>query len=978
MRGFCFTLVLSLPFLGGTKAEAVLLNQVEVIADDSVNRARVDDLLDLPKGREFSQSEVVKGLSRVAATGVYKRVEATFDTKDGKLVISIEPLDQVTGIEILISDDIKRDYQKQIEDDLREALPVRIGANIQVDSIPTIRARLLARMKERGYPDPSLVVALQDGKGNFQKTLLISVNPGNREYLDGFELGNFTARDLRVLKDELSEFSGFESIFPELRVKDSIADYPEEYLLKNFRFNQKVKKTPEIRSMARFPLDWVSLNQALANWSAQARSAGYYELRYAVDVVQRDDKRLLKIELNSGPRYRVQIQGNVFFWERDLRGQILDKTLRLGVPLNLQEAQNQLLLRYRQAGFADVKVDYEAVQSGDGVLTINLVVDEGRRYFLSEVLWDGLSTDEILLVRPLVDRWRSELAPASRLYYSEDAVTQWIEQLSGILKENGFLSLRVLGHRAIRRKDSPAIDLELSAQIGARYKIRDVIVSGRPLLPSTEIRKAILLKRGDWANLEKILRSGERIKSFHEERGFVNCEVSRRPEEIIRFSDMSDEVDLNYTVDPGPEVRLGKVIVEGLERTQEVVVLREFETHGMKKASVWNPKAAQETEGSLLGLGIFSSIKREPVGGRLLNRAEDSGSPVDSIERDLKVTVYERPAGALEFGPGFRTDLGIAAFSEFNYRNLWGMNRSLFIRAQISRKINEAQYLFPEQKYSISYLEPYFWQQPLRFRITSKYSKEDKRTFDSSGPEGGFAQREFSIKFLLEKDFGIFRLSQGLYSLDFPEVFNIVKSKGVARRYRIASIDTFLSSDTRDNLFNPTRGHYWSGNIEYAAPAIGSGDDVHYYLASTQISGYFTPIRQVTFAGWLSASHIQSVGSVDSIPESKRLFVGGRGSVRSLPEKGLRYDQAVVGRQNVVEGKIEYRQAFLADLGVAFFLDGGQIWAKDYRSLGFRRGIGSGLRYQTPVGPLSLDLAINLDRKAGEDGSRILFSVGNL
>jgi outer membrane protein insertion porin family len=979
IRLFYFSFLVA---IGGTlawDASAISISRIELKTDQSVNRARIEDLLEIRSGNEFSKSELVKGLSRIAASGLYKKVEATFDESDGSLLVIVDPLDRVAEIEILVSKEELKDrkYRQFLENDLRDSLPIRVGATIQLDSVPLLRNKLTTRLKDRGFPNAAIVAALEDGDASAEKKVLISVTPGPREFLDGFELAKFHSKDIQILKEELSDTQGFENVFPEFRTPDKLADYPEEYLIKNLRFKQKVDTAPEIRSKGKFPLDWVALNQALSDWSARSRSAGFYEFRHSVEVVNRDSGRFLRIELNSGPRYRVQMHGNVFFWERDLRNQILDKTLRLGVPLNLQEAQNQLLSRYRAAGFADGTVEYEAIQS-HGVLTVNFRIHEGRRYFLSEVLWDGLSSDEIELVRPLVDRWRSEISPVTRIYYSEEAVPLWIDQLSSILRENGFLSLRVLGHRAIRRKDSPAIDLELSAQIGARYRIRDVIVTGRPLLPSKDLRKAILLKKGDWADFEKILRSGERIRSFHAEKGFVNCDVSKKAEDIIRFSEISDEVDLNYAVDPGPEVRVGKIIVEGLSRTKEPVVLREFESRDFNQGSVWNPTAAQDTEGSLLGLGIFSSVKRDAVGGRLLNRAEESGSPVDILERDLKVAVIERPAGALEFGPGYRTDLGLAVFAEMNYRNLWGMNRSIFLRSQISWQIQKSRYLFPEQKYSISFLEPFVLNYPVRFRINSKYEKEDERVFDATGQIRGYAQKEFSIKFLLEKDFGNFRISQGLYALDFPEIFNVVDPAGVARKYRIASMDTFLSSDTRDNLFNPTKGYYWFGNLEYAAPSFGSDDDVHYYSLSTQASGYYTPIRHVTFAGWLSYAHIETVGSSISVPVSKRLAVGGRGSVRSLPEKFLQYNEQIVASEDTLEAKFEYRQAFLADIAVAFFLDAGQIWAQGQGTSGFRRGMGVGLRYQTPVGPLALDLAINLDRKDGEEGSRILFSVGNL
>lgn len=955
------------------------ITKVELQADETVNRAKVADLLDLSAGDVFSRSAISKGLGRIAAVGLYKRIEASFEVESGVLQVSIEPLDRIADIEIIIGKDPKYDrkMKEQITSDILGNIPFRAGSNIEVESIPLIREKIESRLKERGFDRANVVVALQEQSKHFEKKVLISLDPGERNFFDGVELIDFKNDDIKLLRRELIEFQGFSDVFPEFKVPDSLVDYPEEYLLKNLRFEKKIEKANRMSSKSRIPMDWVSLNQALSAWAAKSRASGFYEFRQTVEVLRNGESKFLRIQLKRGPRYRIQISGTTFYWERELRSQILDKTLRLGVPLNLQDAQTQIENRYKTAGFAEVVVEYRVVQL-KGNLVADFTINEGRRYFLSEIKWDGLTEDEVELVRPLVDRWRTEISPITRIYYSEEAIPFWFDQLATILKENGYLSNRILGHRAIKKKESPAIDLELSAQLGTRYKIRDVIVTGRPLIDSKSIKKALLQRRGDWANLAKILASSERIKEAHEKQGFVSCDVSKNESDVIRFSDVSDEVDLVYTVDPGPGVRVGKILVEGLGDTKEDVVVREFESRDFEQGAVWNPSAERDAEGSLLGLNIFSSVKRDSIGGRLLSRADETGSPVDIIERDLKVTVVERPAGAIEFGPGYRSDLGIAAFAELNYRNLWGMNRSVFAQAQISRKIIESQYLFPQQNYSITYLEPYVFNQPLRFRVITKYTKEDKRSFDDSGPIRGFAQTEFSLKFLLERDFGWIRASQGLYSLTFPKIFEIISAESVTRKYRIASIDTFLSSDTRDNLFNPTKGIYWSGNFEYAGPDLGSGPEVHYYSLASQISSYASPIRHVTFVGWLSIAHIASMGDVNSVPESKRLTVGGRGSIRSLPEKFLSYEQADVSRQETLEAKVEYRQAFLGDLSMAFFFDGGQIWAKGYESSGFRKGMGVGLRYQTPVGPLSLDLAVNLDRKSREDSSRILFSVGNL
>jgi outer membrane protein insertion porin family len=44
----------------------------------------------------------------------------------------------------------------------------------------------------------------------------------------------------------------------------------------------------------------------------------------------------------------------------------------------------------------------------------------------------------------------------------------------------------------------------------------------------------------------------------------------------------------------------------------------------------------------------------------------------------------------------------------------------------------------------------------------------------------------------------------------------------------------------------------------------------------------------------------------------------------------------------------------------------------------FRRSVGLGLRYDTPVGPLALDYGFKLDRRSHESIGKLHFSIGTI
>jgi outer membrane translocation and assembly module TamA len=102
------------------------------------------------------------------------------------------------------------------------------------------------------------------------------------------------------------------------------------------------------------------------------------------------------------------------------------------------------------------------------------------------------------------------------------------------------------------------------------------------------------------------------------------------------------------------------------------------------------------------------------------------------------------------------------------------------------------------------------------------------------------------------------------------------------------------------------------------------------------------------------------------VPFSKKYFLGGASSVRGWG----RYEVSPLGTSGLPIGgntmlafSTEMRMAFRGRIGGVLFLDAGNVWA-DHRSVDLgdvRYAVGPGLRYQTPVGPIRLDLGYQLN-----------------
>ena len=101
----------------------------------------------------------------------------------------------------------------------------------------------------------------------------------------------------------------------------------------------------------------------------------------------------------------------------------------------------------------------------------------------------------------------------------------------------------------------------------------------------------------------------------------------------------------------------------------------------------------------------------------------------------------------------------------------------------------------------------------------------------------------------------------------------------------------------------------------------------------------------------------------EQLPSSIRFFAGGSQSVRGYSYESLGPkdgDGDVVGGRHLLTGSVEFEHYFNDRWGTAVFLDTGN--AIDSLSDDLEQGVGFGLRWKSPVGPVRIDLANSISR----------------
>jgi outer membrane translocation and assembly module TamA len=169
------------------------------------------------------------------------------------------------------------------------------------------------------------------------------------------------------------------------------------------------------------------------------------------------------------------------------------------------------------------------------------------------------------------------------------------------------------------------------------------------------------------------------------------------------------------------------------------------------------------------------------------------------------------------------------------------------------------------------------------------------------------------------------------------------------------------------------------GRIDHANDGFIS--DVSFVKLVLEARHYQPLWWNVLFATRLLLGAIEPYGGSDDIPFYLRLFAGGPGSVRGFAVRRLGpldKEGDPIGGKSLIEGSAELRFPIAGQFAGAVFVDAGKVFRDSftYKLHALRYAVGTGIRYNTPVGPLRLDVGFILDRRADEDFGRVEFSIG--
>ncbi|HEX4922988.1 MAG TPA: POTRA domain-containing protein [Bdellovibrionales bacterium] len=708
---------------------------------------------------------------------------------------------------------------------------------------------------------------------------------------------------------------------------------------------------------------------------------------------------VVRFTLENPYRFSLSFEGNKEYSVQELMKRLnLKSAERLGFNPGA-ELSDRLKQLYQREGFAGVQVSFdERLIAADYIRQFRFTIKEGPKVRVRGIEVTGRISKPAEEYADFIKEHSGTIT--ERGYYNADELEQGYKNLVVHLQNQGFLKAKVQSTRTSFNKDGSQATVHVFLDEGPLTKIREIQFKGLKSFSREELYELIGLREGSPLHLNVLEESLRRIQEYYIARGYLDAKILNDEANLVRYSEDNTEATLVFEIEEGPQVKVASILVEGNEITREDVFLREIE---FRVGDTLTGDKIRDSISRLQRMGLFSRVDI---------RTLEQGTSIS--ERTVVVDVTERNPGLFnigtlvnlevttEFYPSLRLYSGIA------YRNLGGTARALSARGEINANFNLENFL--EHDLNLGYLEPFMFNDRIRGRVNLSRSLNIFRVDRTADRRLITALETNQLSLLLEKDLTrTLKLTWNAWSLATSRKYSTASSLDLSK-VNIGTVGPIVEWDRRDHPFVPTTGFLYRISADYSHPSLGNTDSIEFFKTSTGLNTYTRLLGpRLVWANSIRGGYLRSLSSEARarVPEEVIFSLGGRSTVRgfnqlleSIPsreefriQKGIDPNSEepmfVTGHSTFYLLKSELRFPIAGELGGVFFYDGGAVHISDVTFEDpYRDSAGLGIRYETPVGPFSLEIAWKLDRKdrvyqlgtsvkeVKEDPFRVHLSIG--
>lgn len=432
------------------------------------------------------------------------------------------------------------------------------------------------------------------------------------------------------------------------------------------------------------------------------------------------------------------------------------------------------------------------------------------------------------------------------------------------------------------------------------------------------------------------------------ELGFAKASIGQQR---ITARHKDAQLDADVLIETGPKLSFGILRVTGNEG---VSAGRIAEIAGLPQGSVFSPEEIDRATIRLRRTGTFRVAA--------LSEADSIG-PNNTI--DINADIVEAPLRRFGFGVEISSLEGLALSGFWLHRNVFGGAERLRLEGDISGIGGETS--GTDFRFNLRFDRPATFNQDTNFYLETQLERLDEvnfrsRAFDFEAGITRFANinREFSL--------GIgYRLSET------EDIFG-------ERSYAIFKLPASAEFDYRDDKLDAASGFYAKASL---TPFLNVRGTENGLLSTLDVRTYKTLSSDNRVVLALRGQAGSIIGpELSEAPSDFLFYSGGGGTVRGQEYQSLSVDVGggrLTGGRSFLGASSELRVKTGNRLSLVGFYDLGYIGEEafpDGNSGEWHSGAGVGMRYETGIGPIRLDVGVPISGPGDQSGYEVYIGIG--
>lgn len=514
-----------------------------------------------------------------------------------------------------------------------------------------------------------------------------------------------------------------------------------------------------------------------------------------------------------------------------------------------------------------------------------------------------------------------------------------IDTLREIFRSEGYYNSEI-SDTFLRQENH--FQIKLTVTPGPVYKYGDIQIIYLEPGPHEEFKRALLdiiqVKQGDNARADPVIATEASILNTLPNYGYPFVQQVKRN---LVVDHQSRLMTIRFEINTGKRRRMGNLVLEGQESV-DAGFISQFAL--WPKDSYFKQTYVNEFRDRLIKSNLFSGAAVE-VTEQGQDYAEVTANLIEAKHRTIGTSA------------GYSTAEGIGGEVSWQHRNFMGDGKRLKVTARASEI---------EQSFAGLLEVPHFKRLDQTLSFEGVFRRQNTDAFFAHVIEA-----RAGIDRVITKEFALLANVE----LEYDDVEDATEDQD----FFLISFPVGFRWDNSDNLLDPSRGTRAS---LITAPGYGFGNEKFTFLKTEFRASAYYPLSAAKNLIIAARTRIGSLVGVENetLPATSRFFSGGGGSIRGYGFQRvgpLAIDDNPLGGRSVNEFAAELRWKFENNLGIVLFSEAGNVYESSSPKFNdFRYAAGVGARYATGFGPIRLDVAFPLNKRAGDSSFQLYISLG--